>query len=63
MLKQTLLDNFNSTFGKPFDRKALSKLVTKQLKTKEDEYYMNLISHLSAEKLIALKDHLNGNTN
>jgi hypothetical protein len=52
--------NFADTFGKNLDRKAFLKAVIAALKTKEVEYYNNLISHLSEHKLIQLKEELNG---
>jgi hypothetical protein len=51
-------ENFQATFGKPFDRKALLKLVVKALKTKEDEYLINLISHFSVADLLKMKKEL-----
>lgn len=60
MIKAGVEDNYRATFGKPFDRKALLKLVVKALKTKEDEYLTNLISHLSAAELLDMKKDLDG---
>ena len=58
MIDSQTEENFKATFGKNFDRKALLKLVVKALKTKEDEYLTNLISHLSAAQLLNLKKDL-----
>ena len=60
MIKAEVEENFLTTFGKAFDRKAFSKLVVKQLKTKEDEYYNNLLSHLSIADLMTMKKDLDG---
>lgn len=60
VIREGVEENFCTTFGKPFDRKALYKLVVKALKTKEDEYYTNLISHLSEADLLQMKRELDG---
>jgi hypothetical protein len=56
--EQIAAKNFLATFGKKFDRKAFAKLVSSRLKTKEEEYCMNLVSHLSTEQLINLREQL-----
>lgn len=61
ILKPEVERNFMQTFGKGFDRGHLEKLVAKRLKTLEDEYYDNLISHLSSQQLNELKEELRPN--
>jgi hypothetical protein len=49
---------FKNTFERPFDKSELLKHVDVQLEQRIDVFYAGLISHLSIEKLIALKASL-----
>lgn len=58
MINKDVPANFLKTFGKPFDEKALSKLISKRLKAKQEEYYLNLIEHMTIEELTEMREGL-----